>query len=172
MHIGDVVGTLVDVERFLFHRDELLDFVRFVFDEADDEVTFERVEAFGLFRWLFETRLGWEAVEYFLDTLAVGNGDIDRDGCAAVDELVHVLVASVVVMDTARDFLLGGLVDYFDLPRISAGSAIVPVLVACVDDEDGVLARVLEFLDAWPLCTTLFAHRVYEEAELGLGHGD
>jgi len=41
VHIGDVVGTLVDVERFLFHRDELLDFVGFVFDEADDEVTFE-----------------------------------------------------------------------------------------------------------------------------------
>lgn len=139
VHIGDVVGTLVDVERFLFHRDELLDFVGFVFDEADDEVTFERVEAFGLFRWLFETHIGWEAVEYFLDTLAVGNGDIDRDGCAAVDELVHVLVASVVVMDTARDFLLGGLVDYFDLPGVSAGSAVVAVLVACVDDEDGVL---------------------------------
>lgn len=85
---------------------------------------------------------------------------------------MHVLVASVVVMDTARDFLLGGLVDYFDLPGISAGSAVVPFLVACVDDEDGVLARVLEFLDAWPLCTTLFAQRIYEETELGLGHGD
>ena len=62
---------------------------------------------------------------------------------------MHVLVASVIVMNTARDFLHGGLVDYFDLPRVSAGSAVVPVLVACVDDEDGVLVQLV-FEDTGP----------------------
>lgn len=97
--VGDVVRTFFDVECLVFLGDELLDLVGFVLDLVDNQVAFERVESLGFLGWFFEGDFAWEPVEVLDDAFAVFDAYVNCYGCAAVDDLVHILISCVAVDD-------------------------------------------------------------------------
>lgn len=97
--VGYVVRTFFDVECLVFLGDELLDLVGFVLDLVDNQVAFERVESLSFLGWFFEGDFAWEPVEVLDGAFAVFDAYVNCYGCAAVDDLVHILISCVVVDD-------------------------------------------------------------------------
>ena len=99
------------------------------------------------------------------DAFAVFDAYVNCYGCAAGDDLVHILISCVAVYDVMWNFFLYRFVYDFIIPEVARKGSVTAKLVTRVNDQDSVFAGFLNILDAGALRATFFSQSFDNETE-------